>query len=1669
VKSHIRGRRRRVAGFAAAAVVAAGAAAAVIVPGATSAPAGAGLPVTVADTQFVLNQVNISQAHAARENATCAPGNLTVAACATPSTSPIGVGPNDIASPLIMHGIRQIDGKNNNLSTGYTPWNGRGYDAVVGGNGSRTAWGSADTFFPVMTGLNWRPVDIFGGGTTTYANRNVNLQDDSARVASNLIADQSPDNPAAVVAAAGGPTGVDGSLLIPNKAPAGGVAPPYNGMFALFGQFFDHGLDLVDKDSGHFVRVQLAADDPLVTSGSGATEFFAFRTTLNNNLQARNTTTPWIDQNQTYGSHPSHTMFLREYVCSGPAPVPTTCDAAHPPVATGNMASSPTIPGNLASWADIKTQAAQKLGIELRDYDVVDVPVVLTDEYGRFIRGPQGFPMLVRANGTDVAEGNPAAPVQTVDLTAGRAGAADGSGPENLALRTTHGFLVDIAHGASPVYGCGVNTACTASHAVGLLGDHLLAGDGRSNENIGLTAVHTVFHEEHNRLVDDLKAVITSSGDAGYIAQWQTAPGVWDGDKLANGAKMITEMEYQHLVFEEFARLVEPGIAAFTQYNPTLRADITAEFAHAVYRFGHSLLNPTVDRTLANGNDASLPLLDAFLNPGAFNSAGGGTLTGPQAAGAVARGMSNQVGNEIDEFVTDTLRNTLLGQPLDLATLNILRGRDTGTQSLNDARAALFASTNGDPSLAPYTSWAQFRLALRHPESAVNFIAAYGAHPSITGASTLAAKRAAADALLTDAAFMNGNAGLDTIDLWIGGLAEKPVNNLAGSMLGPTFAYVFRTQLENLQDSDRFYYLGRLEGTNLVNSIEGNTFAEMVQRNTDATAMPANAFLHAAHTIDMSQPADPALVTINPAGTWVFTKTATPNDTVWAGTPNNDGIQAGTGDDTIRGNDGNDRIEGGLGNDNVVGGLGNDILTDVGGGNTFTGGDGNDYMSGAGADAYLGGNGHDFMVGTSGATVMIGGTGNDLMSTGLTDDVASGDDNSDWIDGGTGIDTLDGDTAPPFSIDLGVVGDDVVRGGAGGDIVNGDGGVDVFPSNNSDEGDAVAGGFGFDFQTYGETTTPVSADLNLGAPPAGVPATPDTFLDVEGVSGGDGDDTLQGDNRTDLLSATPGFNDNLNTPDIAKFRGLDAVLGGATGWTAGNILLGGGGNDTLEGRGGDDLIDGDRSLVMSLSVPVTPVTPTCPGITGTITADPGAVPGTRVLASSVLQLRQAILAGCLDPATVSYVRTVAPGTPSPATDVAVFSGAKADYTVTSVNGRVTVKDTRAGSPDGTDTLVNVETLRFSDGDVPTGGPFGPTTFPSAEVTPASLVPGATGKVTVAITTTQAVPANGTVRITFPAGFDLSGVAAAVTFGGTDPFDGTGSVNVSGQTVVVTRSGGTASPAGSRTITLSGITNPGAAGPTGTFGIATTNATPADLETGTAAAVTLVSPAPPVTPPPATPPAAAAVPPAPAPAPASSPVAPAAVPTEDACANLTGVKLATCEAGGAFAAAKSTAGAARTAALEACDAKTGVAAQRCRVAAQATYARSVAVANAARLRQMRLAACESRSTARAKALCRATQNADYRRRVSVANAARARAIGLAACAAQPAATTRARCRATQNATYRLRVGIAGAVRARTVGLAACATRASSAQRSSCRSDVLRAYGRSVARARQAARR
>ncbi len=80
-------------------------------------------------------------------------------------------------------------------------------------------------------------------------------------------------------------------------------------------------------------------------------------------------------------------MFLREYAM-----------VDGKPIATGHMLEGAN--GGPPTWADVKAAGgAQMLGIELTDADVLRVPAVLTDLYGEFVRGANGLPQLVTADG----------------------------------------------------------------------------------------------------------------------------------------------------------------------------------------------------------------------------------------------------------------------------------------------------------------------------------------------------------------------------------------------------------------------------------------------------------------------------------------------------------------------------------------------------------------------------------------------------------------------------------------------------------------------------------------------------------------------------------------------------------------------------------------------------------------------------------------------------------------------------------------------------------------------------------------------------------------------------------------------------------------------------------------------------------------------------------------------------------------------------------------------------------------------------------------------------------------------------------------------------------------------------------------------------------------------
>lgn len=307
-----------------------------------------------------------------------------------------------------------------------------------------------------------------------------------------------------------------------------------------------------------------------------------------------------------------------------------------------------------------------------------------------------------------------------------------------------------------------------------------LAGDIRANEQTGLTAMHTVFMREHNRLADAISAA---------------NPGMSDED-VYQRARRIVGAEVQAITYNEWlpTLLGGHGLGSYAGYDSNVNPSINTAFSTAAFRFGHTMLNDQLLRLNEDGTpyaDGHLNLFQSFFNPS--------SIQGPGALDAVIRGLAAQQANEIDTQAIDGVRNLLFGPGVgrDLIALNLQRGRDHGLPDYNTLRE--------DYGLARVMSFAEIT----------------------------------SDAVL--AAAMEGVYGsVDAIDPWIGLMAE---DHLFGASVGETMAAIFRDQFGRLRDGDRFFYLGDEELTpDELLFLEGVSLSQIIQLNTDIGAIQDNVF-----------------------------------------------------------------------------------------------------------------------------------------------------------------------------------------------------------------------------------------------------------------------------------------------------------------------------------------------------------------------------------------------------------------------------------------------------------------------------------------------------------------------------------------------------------------------------------------------------------------------------------------------------------------------------------------------------------------------------------------------------------------------------------------------------------------------------------------------------------
>ena len=297
-----------------------------------------------------------------------------------------------------------------------------------------------------------------------------------------------------------------------------------------------------------------------------------------------------------------------------------------------------------------------------------------------------------------------------------------------------------------------------------------LAGDVRANEQVGLTAMHTLFLREHNRLAVEIAANNPTLA----------------GEEIYQEARRIVGALMQVITYNEFlpALLGPDALSPYFGYRWAVSPAITNEFSTAIYRFGHSALSPTLLRLDAAGStipDGDLPLREAFFRPDRIVNEGG--------IEPILRGLASQACASIDTELVDDVRDFLFGPPgaggFDLAALNIQRGRDHGLPPYNQGRQAIGLQTK-----------ASFAEVSSDPD--------------------------------VQAALASVYADVGDIDLWVGTLAEDPIN---GGHVGELAFHVMKSQFQALRDGDRYFYREAMSRQEIAD-LETTTLADVIRRNT---------------------------------------------------------------------------------------------------------------------------------------------------------------------------------------------------------------------------------------------------------------------------------------------------------------------------------------------------------------------------------------------------------------------------------------------------------------------------------------------------------------------------------------------------------------------------------------------------------------------------------------------------------------------------------------------------------------------------------------------------------------------------------------------------------------------------------------------------------------------
>ena len=923
------------------------------------------------------------------------------------------------------------------------------------------------------------------------------------------------------------------------------------------------------------------------------------------------------------------------------------------------------------------------------------------------ITANSGDNVLDGGTGTDTVSYAAALAGVTVSLAVTTAQATGGSGTETLAgfenlTGSAYNDTLTGAAGANVLTGGAGNDTYVVQDTADVVTE--LANEG--TDRVLSSVTYTLGANVENLTLTGTGAINGTGNDLNNIIVANA------GNNVINGGVGVDTVSYATATSGVTVSLASTSAQA-TGGSGT---DTLSAFENIIgSAFNDTLTGSTATNVLTGGlgndtyivtsnNDSVVELanegVDTVQTGASFTSAGYAMTAHVENLTITGTANTNGIGNSLDNVITGNSGNNTLDGGGGNDTLIGGAGNDTYVvnSTLDVVTEAASAGTDTIQSWVTYTANANVENLTLLGEAAIN-----------------ATGNALANTLTGNAGnnVLDGGAGNDTMvggagnDTYVVDSTSDVVTEAAGAGNDTILSSVTYTASANVENLT-------LTGTAAINAA-GNTLDNVMTGNAgnnvldggggNDTVSYANATAAVSVSLNLTAAQATGGAGADTLSNFENLTGSAFNDTL-TGNAGANILTGGAGDDVLKGLAGADVLDGGDGSDTLdYSNSASGVHVEIWGSHVAEGGDaaGDTFTN---IESVTGSAFNDTLAGNSGANVLTGNAGDDILVAGEADDILRGGDGNDLLVGDTGGDVLDGgagtDTASYYRSSVGVrvelstglaqggdadgdilTGIENLTGSAFNDTLTGNAGANILTGGAGDDvlrglagADVLDGGDGSDTLDYSSSASGVHVEIWGSHVAEGGDAAGDTFTNIESVTGSAFNDTLAGNSGANVLTGNAG-------DDILVAGEADDILRGGDG---NDLLVGDTGGDVLDGGAGTDTASYYRS---SAGVRVELST----GLAQGGDADGDILTGIENLIGSAFN---DTLTGNAEANTLIGGGGNDALDGGAGDDIAVFSGAVANYQITdNGDGSVTVVHLSGGA-DGTDTLLGIERLQFAD-------------------------------------------------------------------------------------------------------------------------------------------------------------------------------------------------------------------------------------------------------------------------------------------------------------------------------------------------------------------------------------